>query len=286
MNTNKLTGPFGAKCLAIAGSLALAGSAHALTVSNGDLFLGFRVTGGTGSSFDYLIDIGQASLYRDATGSFVLNNTAGINIGNIGADLTSIFGANWYTRNDLYWGVVGTVNLNPVGIDAANTEYASKGETTFGTPEAPWNRRSNSQQGSANTAIGPSGLTGSSLTGASSTANSTRAVQQNSGDANSWYSYVHAADGSGTSFNGSYNSALEGSFGGGTGGSALDLFRMTTSTTAGLPGTYLGRFTTDTSGNITFTPTAVVPEPSALTALAGGAALLGLMRRRSAAARA
>jgi hypothetical protein len=279
MNTHKLKGLFGAKCLAIAGSLVVAGSAHAVTYSNGDLFLGFRATGGTGSSFDYLVDIGQASIYRDATSSFVLNNATGINIGNIGADLTAIFGSDWATRSDLFWGVVGTVSP-AIGTDPINTEYASKGETTFGTVETSWNRRSNSQQGSANTAIGLTGLAGA-FVNYSSTANSTRAAQQGTGDANSWYSYVSQS----TSFGGSYNSALEGSSLTGLGNSALDLFRMQSSSTANLPGTYLGKFTTDSSGNITFN-TAAVPEPSALTALAGGVALLGLMRRRSAVARA
>lgn len=280
MNTHKLKGLFGAKCLAIAGSLVVAGSVHAVTFSNGDLYLGFRATGGTGSSFDYLVDIGQASIYRDATGSFVLNNAAGINIGNIGADLTAIFGSNWSTRSDLFWGVVGTVNP-AIGSDPLNTEYASKGETVFGTPEVAWNRRANSAQNQANTAIGASGLAGA-FGNYSSTANSTRAAQQNTVDANSWYSFVHAGDSGGATFNSSYNSSLEGNFGGAT-GNALDLFRMPVGSGAG---TYLGNFTTDSSGNITFTSATAVPEPSALTALAGGVALLGLMRRRSAAARA
>ncbi len=85
--------------------LALAGlgltvkpaSAAAVSYSNDDLFLGFYASGGTGSSFDYLVNIGQASIYRDATGAFALN------IGDIGADLSATYGSDWNTRSDLYW---------------------------------------------------------------------------------------------------------------------------------------------------------------------------------------
>jgi hypothetical protein len=43
-----------------------------------------------------------------------------------------------------------------------------------------------------------------------------------------------------------------------------------------------GVFNVNSSGVITYTQAIPVPEPSALAALAGGAALLGLIRRRRA----
>ncbi|MEP6669133.1 MAG: PEP-CTERM sorting domain-containing protein [Chthoniobacter sp.] len=275
MKMKTLHSLLGVSILALVGSIAGAGSANAaVTVSNGDLYLGFRATGGTGSSFDYLIDIGQASIYKNATSSFVLNSASGINIGNIGIDLANTFGANWATRSDLFWGVVGTVNPL-IGTDPLNTEYASKGENTFGTPETAWNSRANSAQNQTNTAIVTLRTTLSNDTAAP---NSTRAAIQSTGEAGSWFSAVHAADGGGVSFNSSYDSSLEGSFAGGPNGTALDLFRLPVSA-SGAAGTYLGNFTTDSTGNITFN-VASVPEPSTLTALAGGAALLGLVRRR------
>ncbi|MCU0750309.1 MAG: choice-of-anchor D domain-containing protein, partial [Akkermansiaceae bacterium] len=53
-------------------------------------------------------------------------------VGNIGATLTKVFGANWYTRTDLYFGVIGNLNsesasgifgMPPVDGDPSRTFY-------------------------------------------------------------------------------------------------------------------------------------------------------------------
>jgi hypothetical protein len=80
-----------------------------------------------------------------------------------------------------------------------------------------------------------------------------------------------------------------GSFGGkegninipsGNQGTVLDLYQNTANST----GVYEGKFTINSTGLITYTSATAVPEPSALAALAGGAGLLGLIRRRRAVA--
>ncbi len=90
------------KLLAFA-ALAVSGLAVAPAVAQnpafdyGDLVLGFQATGGTGSGSYLLARIGVASILRDAAGT--------ISLANIGADLTTAFGANWFERTDLYVGV-------------------------------------------------------------------------------------------------------------------------------------------------------------------------------------
>ena len=60
-----------------------------------------------------------------------------------------------------------------------------------------------------------------------------------------------------------FNPTIEGTFANGTAGIKLELFRLTSSTGLGNPGTDLGNFTISNSGILTWTPEALaVPEPS------------------------
>lgn len=221
-------------------------SAQTPAYANGDLLLGFRATGTPGSTETYLVNIGQAAIYRDATGAITLNS-----IGDIEADLIATFGNNWFDREDLYWGIVGGVFPAASG-DGNNTLYATLQQVPFGTATDPLDRRAGSQQSSTNSQI--TGLKNSFVSGNYSvTANSSVAAIIPTSDANSWEDFN---DGT-LSFN-TWNGGIEGSFANSAEGTALDLHRMATSIVPGLNGTCEGTFTITDNGVITFTPAAAV----------------------------
>lgn len=117
----------------LATTLAISASASiAATLANpasNDIFLGFRASGGTGASTSYLVNLGQYSQFSGATPGATLSLNG---IGDIGTDLAATFGANWNTRQDLFWGVFG------VGGSGSATVYASREQSTPGTPADAW----------------------------------------------------------------------------------------------------------------------------------------------------
>ena len=252
-------------------------NAAPVTYTDGDLFLGFRATGGTGATQTYLINIGQASNYRDALPNVTLNLT----LGAIATDLSAIYGASWFTRSDILWGVVGVQATTGNG-DIGNTQYASKVTFVPGLA-SPWARRSNSNQGTTTSTVQTMVL-GYINDPEGSTANSTLGVIQNTSDVNNWSNFNPG--GSVTASFGAYTPSIEGGSATGIGDAPLDLFRIVRtgvddgsgSTTGG--GTYEGTFDIQANGQVTYN---VVPEPSAAAMLGLGAAALGFIRRRRAA---
>jgi len=232
--------------------LAPATQAQTVTAVDGDMFLGIRAGGGTGATKDYVIDIGQASQFENATGVLVLSN-----LGNVGADLTATFGATWYNRSDIFWGIAGTTGqTSSINGDPIRTLFATAEEPTPGTESTPWVRLSGTAQSqTANKVIG---MMNAFIGGTQ--ANGIGATIQTTSDTNSWASYQPG----GTSANSGpssisfavFNPSIEGSFGNGTSGSMLDLFRMQPSSTPGINGDYLGRFIMNNSGQLTFVPVA------------------------------
>jgi len=114
-------------------ALAAPSAMGAFTFANGDLILGFQATSGIGSDKNVFLNLGSGTSYRD-------NPNVGA-IGNIGATLTLAFGANWYSRSDLYFGVVGNLNQqpnsgfgfrDPVNGDPSRTFYLSTPTTLIG----------------------------------------------------------------------------------------------------------------------------------------------------------
>jgi hypothetical protein len=246
--------------------LASAAQAAVVTYSDGDLFLGFRATANSpGLTQTYLVDIGQASIYRDANGTIALSN-----IGSIAADLAALYGANWYTRDDLFWGIVGGVFATGNG-DVENTLYATRVEPALNTFATPWKQRSDSQQGVTESKI--QGLK-NFYVGQTSTANSNFGIIQNTSDVNNWASFEPGgANSNATTSFGTWNPTIEGKVSEG-----LDLFRMAPSTTANTDGSLEGTFKLGSNGAVTFT--SAVPEPSALALVALGGGALGFSRRR------
>src|SRR5579862_3943669 len=114
--------------LAVAGLAFITSVANATTTSynDGDLFLGFRATGGTGATTDYLLNIGQAS-------QFTTHAQFTLSLGTIANDLSATFGSNWYSRTDLLYAVVG-------GTLSNDSLWASNPNST------PWQKQNDTEQ--------------------------------------------------------------------------------------------------------------------------------------------
>lgn len=245
--------------LAIAGALLVSQTAQAgtPTYTAGDLFLGFRATGGTGATTYYVINIGQSSLYT-AGSSFTLS------LGSFGQDLTDIYGANWSSRSDLLWSVSG--------YSGTNTLFASKegdgGVSAWGGLVTSARNNVVSQMTSMKNAY--LGVGANSLNG-------TTAVTETSAISNNYASYTTG----GTSW-GVFNSGSLGVNGAINDAQGLDLYRVS-STSAG---THLGSFSisedTVTPGASTLSFNAV-PEPSTYALMVLGSFVLfwGMSRRKT-----
>lgn len=116
--------------MAAASSSAMA----AFTFTNGDLILGFQATAGQGNTTNVFFNLGSGTGLRD--------NPAQGQLGNIGATLTSAFGSNWYSRSDVWFGVMGNLNNGnpgggnptaPVNGDPSRTVYLSQPASAQGS---------------------------------------------------------------------------------------------------------------------------------------------------------
>ena len=256
--------------LALAGS-ALVTSAQATTYVDGDLFLGFRATSGTGNTNAYLINIGNYAQYRDAaTTGFALS------LGNIKVDLDATFGSGWSALGSVRWGVFGTAQLWDDAV-TTNVLYATKPEVTIGTTVSSWTRRNDSAQS----------LTSAKVVNAASqylidvgTVNAPKAVIENTSESNDWTEFMPGGSQStaSTSF-AIYSPTVEGTFANGAAGTRLDLFQLVPGSGAG---SYKGYFSiVDTAGGTTVSFNGTnVPEPTSMALLGLGTCLLGFVRRR------
>ena len=242
----------------------------ALTYSDGDLLLGFRLS--TGNHDAFLINLGSASQFTGLAPGATL--TFG-SISTYGADLTAQFGAGWNTRSDLYWGVFGADSAGLVTI------YASKARTVVGTQATAWPTASQSvrnltQAGIVtveNAFINASTTLGTTTTGSSTTVSTADAGFQTGAAGGRYYSAVATnPDFSTSSVLG--GAGIEGSF---SGTKVLDLFAI--NSTSGTSTPALGRFTINGSGVVSF-----VPEPSTYMLFGiAGVILIAYARRRKAA---
>lgn len=103
-------------------------------MDDGNLVLGFQATSGTGASFNVLFDLGSPIALRN-------NGNLGV-LGNIGGTLAEVYGNDWHTREDVWFGVVANLNQNPnsgigsrgaVNGDPSRTFYLSIPASTPGT---------------------------------------------------------------------------------------------------------------------------------------------------------
>lgn len=89
---------------AVTGALSVA-RAEVFTYTDGNLILGFQASAGQGTSQNVFFNLGKATDFRN-------NGSRGV-LGNIGATLTATYGANWYDRTDLWFGVIANLNQQP-----------------------------------------------------------------------------------------------------------------------------------------------------------------------------
>ena len=115
-------------------SLTISARAEVFTYTDGNLILGFQATSGTGAEKNVFLGLGSATSLRN-------NGSRGV-LGNIGDTLAATYGAGWYSRTDLLFGVIANLNQQPIsGIgsrtpidgDPSRTFYLSTAANTPGT---------------------------------------------------------------------------------------------------------------------------------------------------------
>ncbi|GAA5126660.1 hypothetical protein JIN84_15760 [Luteolibacter yonseiensis] len=232
---------------AVVGSLLSVQAAFAAIVPapvSGDIFLAFRASGGTGGSQSYIVNLGTDANFRNATTSFTVTG-----LGNIGADLTEIYGPGWSSRGDLFWGIFAA------RVSTSSIIYGSRERNPVTSVSPAWSlidtTSRNTTAGQISSVIDSIG----GYRGREATANSpVAAVQPNTGEASSYNKQVASA---GTKDFGSLSewSSIEGDFGSGPAGTALDLYRI-----AGASGvTRVGHFTISAEGVVQFNIPTVTP---------------------------
>lgn len=257
--------------------LSIQTSNATLIYNDGDLILGFRATGGTGGTTNVLLNLGNASIYRDATSQFTLS------LGNVDADLDAIFGSNWNTRLDLNWSVSGTQFTAGNGF-TNRTLIASRAQAfplgLLGSANStPWNRGTLATHNPVAAKLAALGGTFDDVSANQSESTNAAgfALIQTHAQNNSFEEFMSGGSQSSSGSSYSYFSGgIEGTFANGASGSALDLYVMASGVGAG---TYEGTFTISDNATITFTPTGV-PEPGSAMMLAMGLGALLTKRRR------
>jgi hypothetical protein len=272
----------------VMGSALAASSAFGATFAftNGDLILGFQASGGTGNTKNVFFNLGSGVSARNGVGM-------GTTLGNIGNTLRGVFGSNWYTRSDVWFGVVGNLNANattgvgsrtPVDGDPSRTFYVSKAASTPG---------SGFLYGSSTFTSSSLGTAGTSLAGMEgflpnlTAEDDESAILDSSANPtewnNSWTRWNPIVGGAqGGSLN-TFTGGVQQTFGQSGTETYIDLQRILATNTGANPqgtvggGTYVASYSIDNTGAIK-----MIPEPSS-TLLVGVAGLgLALRRRRNA----
>jgi hypothetical protein len=255
---------------AVAGLLLAAASASAqIPAAVNDVVVAFSTQNpldGTGATVNMEMNLGT-SLQTDGPGTYSL--------GNISANLTSVYGSSWATNSALTFGAAGWTGTTLSG--GTSTVYATGAWTsTSGTlgvqnSVAPY---------ASSTSLSGMNITGGKIATMFSSMSSGTALDANTvsivgtGSNTSW----DKALATGLQF-GKYNSNISQAvtFNNGT-IAAEDLYKFSPSAAP----VFLGTLSLDTAGNLSFT---VVPEPSTYAAILGvmTMGIVMIRRRRSSA---
>jgi hypothetical protein len=244
--------------LALAGAAVLALASHTaratLSYSAGDLFLGFH---GTGAAQDYLVNIGNVSQFASlSAGSTVTVNTGG----SISGDLNTAFGSSWFSSGSVFWSITGTTYNGTSNL--TSTLYATKPRSNPASQSVPWRGRSNSGQVESVSLL--QALAGKYVQDGTAAGTPTATLQ----DSTAKNSYADLTSG-----------ASDFSIGGSVEGkttATLDFYQI--NPVDDQAATYLGYFTLNSNGVVTFT---AVPEPSVFVLMGLSASALLIFRRRS-----
>lgn len=257
----------------LAGLAATASAQSTISAADGDLFLGFYATSGTGVASNLEVDLGSISTYTTTLADGNLHSISKLSA----ADLSSTYGASWNTRSDLFWGAAGWGGQSTNAII-----YATKVESTLGTMSTPYDIQS---KGARGTAKGSIQSLATALNGFTSTTNSAFSAVVATSDGSSWSSLANPSSTvdfslfDTTAFDNTTNIA-NGSY------SVSDLYLVGNGVV-----TYVGSLGLKSDGSLWYSSDAsdfatAVPEPATYAAIIGALALgaVVIRRRRQAAA--
>lgn len=282
---------FATATLALGGLTLTTASAQNPGFELGDLVIGFQASGGVGSGSYLLARLGQAGTLRDETGN--------VSLINLGTELTSLFGASWFDRSDVFVGVFGILSNDEfngalVNGDPDVTPYVGIPRQFLGTPGsagsfAPFFNAAGTQS-AANGMFAAANIFETAGTGSVSTISKTLSLVDYD-DQNPISAGIQ-----GNAYDGIFSGGVQapfgagifGSFGGVNAEAALDLYRIQLFNNipgqygfggAVNEGEYNGTIVINNAGAVSLVN---VPEPSTAGFLAMGAALVGMVRRRRA----
>ena len=248
--------------LGCAGTLAATADAQLpTTYTAGDFLLGFREVGSTSS---VVVDLGAIASFT-STRSYAIN---------LGSTLTTQYGSGYATNANVFFSLSSTDSGD-------RTSYVTSPEYLTGVNAGPayvWGRVTNTNALILQNKINAFGAEFTS-----------RGQVQPNTDPDAYQNYMpggtrdagHATTGN-VSY-GFFNPTIEGNLGEGTSGVALDLIQLPAGS-VNTPGNDLGIFQLSGDGNtLTFTPAALVPEPSSYAAavLFGALAFLGFRMNKA-----
>jgi hypothetical protein len=251
--------------VAAAALCGAAATAQTFNYNSGDLLAAFRTSGG---SQNLIVDLGSASLYQNATGSFSIT---GVN----STLLTSVFGS----LNNVYWSVFGYVNTAASPLGPQNTIWVTDPRSDNTLQNDPNSSLTSSGQGQV---ISKMRAIADGATSAFATVQANQIVTVSSslnvgGDPVSYTVGVGPL----SDFNGTWAPAVENQTSSGFGTSSTpsvsDLFQQNPG--AANNGIYLGNFQLNNDGTFAFNSVNPVPEPSAWALIGTGMMTLLAVRR-------
>ena len=268
-----------------------------LTYNSGDLFLGFRQSTAANS---FAVNLGSAAQFLPLSlgGTNSPGSSFNVQFGvvpgsstpvfNLNTDLTTVFGASWANNptngTGVRWAVVGftddSLNDTPISGLNARSAFLTRARTNPGIQSTPASYSDGQLDLFANEFVPFAYGTGAgAFANQNSTTNSSEALIGNATLANNWNQRIGANGSFGLGLARRVEQGVSGNFTGPT-DSVLDLYLAPYSGSSLVGGTtYLGNFSLNNSGELTFNS---VPEPStyALLGLTAAAGLAWRMRQR------